>query len=216
MKPQTGDFVEGLRNLTTKKLFICLEASASPGSVRVINPSGDILVVREELFDLEPVEVPLGELDGNFTGEQILSWRAYQEDEAERRRVEAERIAREAARPPSDANRHSGGGSSRAPVTRTPQSRSSRRTGMTPVKVVPGRVVAQWSGERLVFYRHRIDPLRPADQFQVEIHGVGTFRITKADFQRVFNNVVMSSQYRSQGIYTYDDVPEEAQAYIRR
>jgi len=75
MKPQTGEFVEGLRNRKTQKLFICLEASSSPGKVRVVNPSGDVLVVMEELFDLEPVEVPVDNLAEFVTDEQVKSWR---------------------------------------------------------------------------------------------------------------------------------------------
>lgn len=215
MKPQTGDFVEGLRNRKTQKLFICLEAAASPGKVRVINPGGDILVVMEELFDLEPVEVPVGDVEAFFTGEQVTSWRTYLADEAERRRLDAEREARtpsisatsstrtEPARRASPADRG----------TSTP--RSPRKAAATPVKVVPGRIAANWASERLVFYRHRIDPLRPSEQFQVKIQGVGTFQITKADFQRVFNNVIMSPQYRSQGMFSYEQVPDEAMPFIR-
>jgi len=76
-------------------------------------------------------------------------------------------------------------------------------------------VSANWASERLCFYRHRIDPLRPAEQFQVKIQGVGTFQITKADFQRVFNNVIMSAQYRSQGLFSYDQIPEAARPFIK-
>jgi hypothetical protein len=215
MKPQTGDFVEGLRNRKTQKLFICLEAAASPGKVRVINPGGDILVVMEELFDLEPVEVLVGDVEAFFTGEQVTSWRTYLADEAERRRLDAEREARlpstsaisstrsESARRASPADRG----------TSTP--RAPRKAAATPVKVVPGRIAANWASERLVFYRHRIDPLRPSEQFQVKIQGVGTFQITKADFQRIFNNVIMSPQYRSQGMFSYEQVPDEAMPFIR-
>lgn len=212
MKPQISDFVEGLRNLRTQKLFICLEASSSAGKVRVINPSGDILVVLEDLFDLEPVEVPVSEASDYFTPEQVKAWQAYLDDEVERRRADAERQAREAAQ---SAMERASQPVSRTGGTRPVQPRTSRKALSTPVKVVAGRIVAQWAGDKLVFYRHRIDPLRPSDQFRIEIHGVGSFQITKADFQRIFNNVVMSAQYRSQGIYTYDAVPDEARAFIR-
>ena len=218
MKPQTGEFVEGLRNRKTQKLFICLEAASSPGKVRVINPDGDILVVMEELFDLEPVEVPLGEVERFFTAEQITCWRTYLTDEAERRRLDAEREARTPSAP-SEPVRRVGSGSAGGSGARGDRggegTRSTRKPAATPVKVVPGRIAANWSAERLVFYRHKIDPLRPAEQFQVKIHGVGTFQITKADFQRVFNNVIMSPQYRSQGMFSYDQIPDEARAFIR-
>ncbi|MEY4630302.1 MAG: hypothetical protein RIQ81_422 [Pseudomonadota bacterium] len=212
MKAQTGDFVEGLRNRKTQKLFICLEAADSPGSVRVINPGGDILVVREELFDLEAVEVAIPALPEFFTPEQVSTWQEYQASEEDRRKAEAERRRWEEQERIRQQS---------APATtpaRTSPSRDSsprRRTQGTPVKVIPGRVVAEWAGERLVFYRHKIEPLRPADQFQVKIHGVGVFQITKADFLRVFNNVIMSPQYRSQGMFSYETLPDEARPFLR-
>lgn len=210
MKAQTGDFVEGLRNRRTQKLFICLEAADSPGSVRVINPGGDILVVREELFDLEPVEVAIPALPEFFTQEQVSAWQEYQASEADRRKAELERKRFDEL----DRSRQA---SVPAPARSAQQREASprRRSQGTPVKVVPGRVVADWSGERLVFYRHKIDPLRPSDQFQVKIHGVGVFQITKADFLRVFNNVIMSAQYRSQGMFSYETLPDEARPFMR-
>lgn len=214
MKAQTGDFVEGLRNRKTQKLFICLEAADSPGTVRVINPGGDILVVREDLFDLEPVEVPTADLSGFYTPEQVAAWKKYQSEEDERRKaLEDRRRFDEQER----ARQVQAGGPSRASSTSSRESarESAPRRRSTPVKVIPGRVMADWSSERLVFYRHKIEPLRPSDQFQVKIQGVGVFQITKADFLRVFNNVVMSPQYRSQGMFYYDQVPEEARPFIR-
>ena len=217
MKPQTGEFVEGLRNRKTQKLFICLEASSSPGKVRVVNPGGDVLVVMEELFDLEPVEVPMDNLNKFFTEEQLESWQTYLADEAERRRIDAAREARTPSSKPEATHRSStsgaGKGDSHNAAPRAP--RAPRKEASIPVKVIPGRVGANWSSERLCFYRHRIDPLRPAEQFQVKIQGVGTFQITKADFQRVFNNVIMSPQYRSQGLFSYDQIPEEARIFIK-
>ena len=217
MKPQTGEFVEGLRNRKTQKLFICLEASSSPGKVRVVNPSGDVLVVMEELFDLEPVEVPMDNLAEFFTDEQVNSWRVYLADEAERRRIDAAREARTPSSKTESTQRGSASSGGRAGESRVsaPRIPRARKEASVPVTVVPGRVCANWASERLCFYRNRIDPLRPAEQFQVKIQGVGTFQITKADFQRVFNNVIMSPQYRSQGLFSYDQIPEAARPFIK-
>lgn len=220
MKPQTGEFVEGLRNRKTQKLFICLEASSSPGKVRVINPGGDVLIVMEELFDLEPVEVAIGEVSRFFTDEQVSSWHAHLADEVEQRRLEVDRNARIDAQKNEFGSHGRSMASASAPArtkvdsTRSPP-RTSRKSTSTPVKVIPGRVAANWASERLVFYRHKIDPLRPSEQFQVKIQDVGTFQITKADFQRVFNNVIMSQLYRSQGMFSYEQVPDEARPFIK-
>jgi hypothetical protein len=68
----------------------------------------------------------------------------------------------------------------------------------------------------LVFYRHKIENLKPNDVFAIVIEGHGTLQMTKAEFQRTFNNIIMSSEYRSQGIYRYAQIPEEALAFIKR
>jgi hypothetical protein len=214
MKAQTGDFVEGLRNRKTQKLFICLEAADSPGTVRVINPGGDILVVREDLFDLEPVEVPISDLAGFYTPEQVAAWQEYQSEEDQRRKAQEDRRRFDEQ---ERTRQTQGGGPSKSlsPTGRESSRESAPRRRATPVKVIPGRVMADWNSERLVFYRHKIEPLRPSDQFQIKIQGVGVFQITKVDFLRVFNNVVMSPQYRSQGMFSYDQIPDEAKPFIR-
>jgi hypothetical protein len=66
-----------------------------------------------------------------------------------------------------------------------------------------------------VFYRHKIESLSANDVFAVVIAGRGTFQMSKAEFQRKFNNIIMSPEYRSQGIYRYAEIPDDALAFIK-
>jgi hypothetical protein len=42
----------------------------------------------------------------------------------------------------------------------------------------------------------------------------GTFRMTKADFYQVFDNVVNSRSYKEKGLYHYPKTPEKAKIFF--
>lgn len=192
--------VEALRNDRTGKLFIVLEYGANPNRVKVINPNGDVLDVATIIFDMEnPVQVVLADFSAEFSSEQLTQLELYADQERERIRLQANR-------PSNSDNLKS---STRVVPTRrkareTSESSSPRR----------GHVVT-WESDFLVFYRHHIEPLKPNDAFAVRMPGVGTLQMTKAEFQRVFNNVVMASSYRVHGMFKYDIIPDEAKPFIR-
>ena len=73
--------------------------------------------------------------------------------------------------------------------------------------------ITTYSHPRLCFKSIHIEPLNDEDEFQVETAKGGTFRFTKAEFYRVFPNVVKSVSYRENGIYHYPVVPKKALAY---
>ena len=73
--------------------------------------------------------------------------------------------------------------------------------------------ITTYTHPRLCFKASYIEPLSDGDQFQVETTKEGTFRFTKAEFYRVFANVVKSVSYRENGIYHYPVVPRKALAY---
>lgn len=68
---------------------------------------------------------------------------------------------------------------------------------------------ASYHATRLLFKAAVIEPLEPLQRFQV-ITPEGTFTMTKADFHRVFPNVVQSRSYREAGVYHYPKVPAAA------
>ena len=60
-----------------------------------------------------------------------------------------------------------------------------------------------------------IEALKPSDRFQI-ITPEGTFEMTKADFYRVFPNVVRTRSYKEAGVYHYPKVPEAALEFLLR
>jgi hypothetical protein len=72
--------------------------------------------------------------------------------------------------------------------------------------------VTTYKFSRLCFKRDVIEALGPTDTFRVETP-VGTFQMTKADFYRVFPNVVQSRSYLSDGIYHYRKLPGRAEEF---
>jgi hypothetical protein len=203
----TTDPIEALRNRRNGKLFVCLEAAESPGKVKVINPEGSTLIVLEELFDLEPVMVQVNDQAEHFTAAQIEALEKYRKEQAELaqwRRDNPQRVILDD--PEERAERRS---------SSTPSERKPRKK-LAPLLNVKGRVVAEWKADVLTFYRHRIEPLRDIESFVVHVEGQGSFKMTKAEFQRVFNNVVMSSAYRTHGIFKYPSIPAEAENFRMR
>jgi hypothetical protein len=69
--------------------------------------------------------------------------------------------------------------------------------------------IATYKFSRLCFKRDVIEALAPNDSFRVETP-VGTFQMTKADFYRVFPNVVQSRSYLNDGVYHYRRLPGQA------
>ena len=204
LDPTNADPIEALRNLRNGKLFICLEAAESPGKVKVINPEGSTLVVMEELFDLEPVMVQVAEQTRHFTSAQIEALEKYRKEQAELAQWRRDNPQRVILDDPEDRAERRG--------SSTPTERKPRKK-LAPLLNVKGRVVAEWKADGLTFYRHRIEPLREIESFVVHVEGQGSFKMTKAEFQRVFNNVVMSAAYRTHGIFTYPSIPAEAEAF---
>ncbi len=204
--PQT---VEALVNERTGKFFVVLEWGGSDeGKVKVINPNGDVLDVPTVIFKVDdPRTIDQSKFAEIFTSPQIAkleTWQTEQYAEAERQRLQ--KAARASQSP-----------SSKSPSPK-PRAGSSRREGLIDRNQVSSnrRPTVQWSSESLVFYRHKIENLKPNDVFAIVIEGHGTLQMTKAEFQRTFNNIIMSSEYRSQGIYRYSEIPEEALPFIKR
>jgi predicted transcriptional regulator len=75
------------------------------------------------------------------------------------------------------------------------------------------KAITAYSHPRLCFKSSHIEPLSDEDIFQVETAKNGIFRFTKAEFYRVFPNVIKSVSYRENGIYHYPTVPRKALAY---
>ena len=73
---------------------------------------------------------------------------------------------------------------------------------------------ATYKYTRLCFKADIIDPLADEDQFQVDTPE-GSFVMTKAEFHKVFPNVVQTPSYRKGRIYHYPKTPHKAARFLR-
>lgn len=201
--------VEALVNERTGKYFIVLDwDGGEEGKIKVINPLGDILDVPSVIFKVdEPRTVTQHDFVTLFSPQQVQKLERW---EQERFAIDEKQRLQRAAR----ASQSASSGKTAAPK---PRSGSSRNEGIInkSTSSVGRRAIVQWSADTLVFYRHKIESLKPNDVFAVVIEGKGTFQMSKAEFQRKFNNIIMSPEYRSQGIYRYAEIPEAALAFIK-
>jgi hypothetical protein len=72
--------------------------------------------------------------------------------------------------------------------------------------------VRTYNFSRLCFKREVIESLGANDCFRVDTP-TGSFQMKKADFYRVFPNVVASISYRENGMYHYRSVPRQAEEF---
>ena len=201
--------VEALVNERTGKYFIVLDwDGGEAGKVKVITPPGEVLDVPTVIFKIdEPKTVTQGDYPNYFSPEQITKLEKW---EHERFAFEEKKRLQRAAR----SSQPSPAGKAAAPK---PRAGSSRKEGIIDKSTSSAgrRPKVQWSSDTLVFYRHKIESLSANDVFAVVIAGRGTFQMSKAEFQRKFNNIIMSPEYRSQGIYRYTEIPDDALAFIK-
>ena len=73
--------------------------------------------------------------------------------------------------------------------------------------------MVEYTSSRLCFKADLIEPLREDDSFVVHTPD-GTFRFTKADFYRVFSNVVETKSYQEGRLYHYLHTPKRAMQFL--
>jgi hypothetical protein len=177
--------VEALVNERTGKYFIVVDwDGGDEGKVKVINPVGDILDVPTVIFKVDdPKSVSQAEFAAKFSPEQVARLERW---ESERFSFDEKRRLERAARSSQAQS------TAKSSLPRARQG-SSRREGIIDKSTssVGRRATVQWSSDKLVFYRHKIEGLKPNDVFAIVIEGHGTFQMTKAEFQRKFNNIII-------------------------
>lgn len=71
----------------------------------------------------------------------------------------------------------------------------------------------EYTSSRLCFKADLIEPLKDNESFIVHTPN-GTFKFTKADFYRVFSNVVKTRSYQEDRIYHYTHLPQKALPFL--
>lgn len=209
------DSVEALKNLTNGKYFILLEEGVIPGRVKVINPEGHIINVADKLFDPDFERITRDEFSKHFTEPQLQALSMFNDESAIRMQRELELAQSTQVESTSSSTTSSTSGEAKERVRRTTTKAASKAYDPRRTQAV-GRVASEWSSSQLTFYRHKIDPLRPTDQFCVSVDGEGDFVISKMEFLKLFNNVVMDPVYRSQGIFKFQNIPDSAIPFMKK
>ena len=73
--------------------------------------------------------------------------------------------------------------------------------------------MVEYTSSRLCFKADLIEPLKDDDSFIVHTPN-GTFKFTKADFYRVFSNVIETKSYQEGRIYSYPSLPQQAIQFL--
>jgi hypothetical protein len=191
-------FVETVVNKKTGKTFVLLDAVGT--RFQVVSPDGKISSLPEALFDEDMQILEGDQISSSLTPPQLDQVLIYnRKADAEALRIEEAKKARleelSRAQQPDP----------------TPKKRSS-----SPRKKkndIRSGLAAEWNSPRMTFYRHQIDPIGPKQSFKINITGTGTFKMTRHEFETVFNEVVMSASYRNDGLFTYDAIPEKASPF---
>jgi hypothetical protein len=189
--------VDALKNRKSGRFFILLEDQLRGGQVRVINATGHAVVIPRELFETDAVQIAQEDFAANFEREQILGLQRFRERQLEQAHSEQDRVVKERTK------------RSTSGTSRTSGAKTITRGGAT------GGIVDRWQSPKLTFYRHRIGPLRSQDRFAVTVSGVGEFVMSRDEFEREFNEVIMSKGYRQEGFYSYSKPPEHAMKFLR-
>ncbi len=189
--------IDAVRNRKNLKLFIVIDDSLEL-RYKVINPSGEVLILPDLLFEDDPVIVQPEEATIEFSAEQLAAYAEHLKKAAAQ--AEADKLAALRPEPPR-----------RVVAEAAPRPRAKRQPS-TPPQTRRG-LAASWSAPRLTFYKHKIEPLHPKQSFKITVEGNGDFEITKEDFMAHFNDVIMSPSYRADGLFTYPQIPDKALRY---
>lgn len=73
--------------------------------------------------------------------------------------------------------------------------------------------IARYYSTRLTFKKDEIERLSERDEIIIDTPE-GTYKMTKADFYRVFDNVVMTRSYLEIGSYNYKTTPSKARQFL--
>lgn len=195
--------ITAVKNLKSQKLFILV--GERDGRYRLVSESGEVMLLPAHLFGQDRTELSPQEATQQFSSTQLQQYERQLEKMAEETEKADKNLPYIVAKATSSTTRtrsKSVSGSSTARASKASRSGS-------------GRVVRAWNAPRLTFYRNKIHDLRPQDVIQIAIEGEGTFVITREDFDRTFADVVVSPEFKSQGLFTYPQIPDKARRFFR-
>ncbi|MBF0442057.1 MAG: hypothetical protein HQK54_09145 [Oligoflexales bacterium] len=89
---------------------------------------------------------------------------------------------------------------------------SRRENLLTRINYLPdvGRAKASWHSNRLTFFKDKIDKLHDHDFFECLVDKEGSFVIRKDFFLQKFKAIIESDEYKNQGVFHCDEIPQVA------
>jgi hypothetical protein len=197
------EFIDILKNRRNGQIFILIEDNLV-GRVQVISPNGETLSMPTNMFEEDSDVLEGDAILKELSQEQLDAYHKYQEElnksvelETERRKEMIQKAKVQAQLPPPKPR----SSTTRAKVvkqTRSPQAK---------------QII--WSSTKLTFYRHRIEPLHLNHKFTIQVYDIGLYEMTREQFNQVFSDVILSSAYKQNGLFSYDDIPEKAQRFLK-
>jgi hypothetical protein len=202
-----NDSIEIIQNLKTQAWFVLLEEL--PGErYRVVNPTGEALTLPISHFGEEIEVVEGADIATRVTPAQVAAFHRFnQELEKTVANLVRQKEADRAERSSSSSSTSSGS---------SPRKRNASKVDLPKSYYESKNARVSWQGAKLTFYRHHIDPLKPHQKFSINVVGTGIFEMTKDQFMSSFSDVILSANYKSTGLFSYDSVPEKAMRYLKK
>lgn len=196
------DTIEALRHLRTGKLFILIDDSLD-SVYSVVDASGKMTKLSAQLFAEDALFISDDDpAYQEFSNEQLDFLSEFNERAAASADVEKLRLSAIVKKP--------------SPRTSTGGAKATRRKKEPVTRTAYYAAPVSWESSRLTFFRHKIQPLAPRQQFRIMVDGIGEFEMTKEEFSIAFNDVIMAPSYRNDGIYTYPEIPEKARRFLKQ
>jgi hypothetical protein len=208
MSSVENDSIEIIRNLKTQAWFVLLEEL--PGErYRVVNPTGEALTLPISHFGEEIDVVEGADIATRVTPAQVAAFHRFNQELEKTvanlvRQKEADRAERSS---PSSSSSSSGS---------TPRKRNTSKVELPKSYYESKTARVSWQGAKLTFYRHHIDPLKAHQKFSINVVGTGIFEMTKDQFMSSFSDVILSANYKSTGLFSYDSVPDKAMRFLKK
>lgn len=195
-----------LKHKFKENYYLLIEDGLPAEKVNVISPSGEHVNMDEGVFPGEPLELSQEKFIQLPQVQQDKFLSVMQEKEIKEQAQLKERQKREEIISLSEHKMQSSDQEAYSRNTRIKSSRTSNQKSSSKNSKNPISRRIEWSSEYLIFYKHKIDPLPPSGIMVITV-GSDKFKLTKSDFEKVFNDVVMSPQYRNSGHLQFRELP---------
>ncbi len=192
--------------------YLLIEDGLPADKVCVVSPEGDQIFMEESVFASDPIEFTPEKFSALPLTQQQKYLQIMQEKEQREKLEFADRQKRQEVINRTKQNISTFEEEYHTSATAPKRSRVSPQKSRKKAEKHLGARRIEWQGEYLTFYKHKIDPLPPSGIMVITV-GDDKFRMTKSEFEKTFNDVVMSPQYRQLGHLQFKELPLRIQVF---